>query len=256
MIKKTFIRPKITYEAMKIDKLELTGATIRLYVGIENKNNINMELSSIKNVVSLEGNNVLENIINDKVFIKAKDKTIVEFPVDLSFLGLKDNLKSIWKKQKIEYHVETTMMLHSIIGDIPIKIKYDDVINLPPIPDLKIEDVKVDKMGFAEMKMVFFVRVVNNKKIQLKVKDLTYDVNFNEFEIAKGTMDTVKTVIDSNDLLLEIPVNVQFLSFKRSITDMMKKGEINYDIHIYLNINSTYGDYILPMDKKGTAKLY
>lgn len=111
-------------------------------------------------------------------------------------------------------------------------------------------------MGFTEINMVFSVRILNNDKIKLNINELNYEVFFNAFEIAKGKMDSVKNPANKNDLLLDIPVKLQLLSLKKSITDMMKKGEINYDIHLHINVNSAYGDYILPLDKTGTTKIY
>jgi len=263
MFNKVFIKPKLTYEAMKIDRLEITGATVRLYLGIDNKNNMSFEIINMEHVVSLEKNKVLETVMTDRVHIKAREKTIVEFPVDISFLGLKDNVKNIWKNQKIEYQVQSTLLLNTALGKIPLKIKFEDVINLPPFPDLKIEDVKVEKMGFTETNMIFKIRVINNDKIKLNVNELSYEILLNDFEIAKGNLDTPKNEKDNEkdkkdnkDIVLEIPVNMKLLSLKRSITDMLKKGEINYDVHIHMNVNSTYGEYILPLDKKGTKKLY
>ena len=261
LLKKAFIKPKITYEGMQIQQIELTQATILLSLGIDNRNNMDFDITQMEHTVSLGTNRVMETIIKDRVFIKAMGKTIVQFPVDISFLGVKENLIELWKQKNIPYHVTSRLIIESGIGKIPLKFKFEDVIKLPPIPDLTVDDIIIDNISFSNISMIFALRILNNDKIKLNIDELSYDVSFNGFQIAKGKLDTTsfsdfRQSDTDNSILLNIPVNMHLLSLKRSITDMMKNGQVIYNIHLHLKTKSEYGTYILPLDKSGTTKLY
>jgi LEA14-like dessication related protein len=260
LLKKTFKKPKVSYEAMKIESIDPAGASIRLFLGIDNENNMDLHIDHMDHIIYLEGNKILETTITDKVYIKPKDKTIIEFPLQLSFSGLKGNLLSIWNKKKIEYQVDSKVFIKSALGVVPFNLKYDEVLELPPLPDLSIEKIKIDNMSFSEIDIIVSVLIENNDKIKLDMKELDYEIYFNTMEIAKGKMDSPKKSIHvknkENKILLEIPVKMKLLGLKRSITDMFKKGEIDYKILINIKGNSAYGEYNLPLDKSGLTKIY
>src|SRR5512147_364412 len=74
--KKTFIKPKVSYESMLIEKIEPSGATVRLFLSIENKNNLDFNLSHMDHTVYLEGKKLFDTTVDDRILIKAHDKTI------------------------------------------------------------------------------------------------------------------------------------------------------------------------------------
>ncbi|MDH4200827.1 MAG: LEA type 2 family protein [Spirochaetia bacterium] len=256
MIKKSFKKPKLSYEGMMVEKLEPTGASIRLYLGVSNRNNIDLQVSKMTHVVYLEDVKLLETDIKDKINIKSREKTIVEFPLQISFLGLKKNIVNLWENKKIRYTINSSLMMNTVIGEFPLNIKYSDILELPPLPELKVKDVKMDSMTFSEVNMTVFLKILNNNKIQLALDNMEYEIYFNNFEVAKGHMEKIEFSKDKTDVDLAIPLKMRLLSVKRGVAEMLKSGEIQYNVHVLIKGNSTYGEYEIPFDTKGITKIY
>lgn len=274
LIKKSFVKPTLSYEAVKIEKWEPSGALIRLYLGIDNPNNLDFDLDSMKHVVYVGGKKIFETVIKDKVYIKPKDKTVVEFPISISFTGLQDSILEVWQQKALKYMVDSKVIFNTALGKLPVKIKFEDILKLPPLPELSIDHIKIDNMSFTEVNLILYVKISNNEKIKLDVEQMAYEIFLNDLEVAKGEMEpqlnfkedsgsTEKAANqkdppnkDQKQVLLPIPVKMKLLSVKKGVTELFKSGKINYEIHIKLKGKSVYGDYLLPLDKKGVTRIY
>jgi len=254
--KKMFQRPDVKIEKVTVESINYSGARILFFIKIDNPNKLGVRLSAIDYTFKLHNEQILSIALEKNINIKGRESTLVEIPVDISFLTLNSTIENIISLKNIDYQMDTRVLIDTSIGKIPFKLHKEDFITMPLIPELSVENVKVKEMNILSTSMIFYVKIKNNDKIQMDIDQFDYTLYMNDQEISAGKLEPDQVVIKENEITLPVPVNLKLMNLKESVMTMIQSGTIQYKLNINIYANSAYGKYKLPISKVGTAKIY
>ena len=254
--KKMFKKPTVAYEGFQLKHIDFAGTSLVFFLSVDNPNRVGLKIAKMQHALYLDGEKFLETEMDDAIYIKPNKRTVLEIPIQFTFSGFKKGLTYLLKTRLLPYELKSLITLDTPIGDIPVKIEKRGELELPPPPKIAVKKVKLRKMSFTDIDIVFYVVVKNNDEVNLKIANFSYSLDLNNSPISKGVVTTITKDNISKELHLEIPISLKILNLKRSIIKTIKSGKIDYELNMYLNMKSRYGAYIIPVEKRGTSKMY
>lgn len=78
--------PKLSFNALKLDKLTLTGANLKLSLKMNNPNVFSMILDKMQYDFKLNGLSIISGLSNKSMQMKEKGESIIDIPVSVDFL--------------------------------------------------------------------------------------------------------------------------------------------------------------------------
>ncbi len=78
--------PKISFGALRLDKLNLTGADLKLSLKLNNPNIFSMILSKMQYDFKINGLNIVSGLTEKSMQISEKGESMIEIPVSVDFL--------------------------------------------------------------------------------------------------------------------------------------------------------------------------
>jgi LEA14-like dessication related protein len=109
-------------------------------------------------------------------------------------------------------------------------------------PDVDIKDVQVENLGFFGMDLTFILAIDNPNFIGLTIKQFHYSLLVEDKVLARGTSAS-STSIKSRDVTeITIPATIEFSSISDSLSQVLEKEKINYELTGFVVIESPIGD--------------
>ncbi|MEK2688125.1 LEA type 2 family protein [Bdellovibrio sp. GT3] len=97
-------------------------------------------------------------------------------------------------------------------------------------PEIDLANIYFQNTTPLSTTMVFVLSVKNPNKIDLKVEELTYEVQLDQKEFAKATTDKLITIPAGQTSQVELPLPVSFLKAIDGITKVLSGQDVGYEI--------------------------
>jgi LEA14-like dessication related protein len=97
-------------------------------------------------------------------------------------------------------------------------------------PTVTFNTIKVKDMSLNEATAVFYFDVSNPNPMGGTLSRLTYDLAVNQKSIASGTADKGIQIPANGIKTVELPVSINYFDIIDSVTDLIEKKEIAYDL--------------------------
>lgn len=226
---------------------------------VENKNPIALDLAGLDYDFKIEGQSLVSGVTAKEIQLKANGTSPVQLPVTLKFDDLRKLPGELWDKDNLAYDLQTTFnIILPVIGNYAIPVSKQGELPVPKIPNIKIKDVKVNKLSFTSAELVAHVEVNNPNDFDMVVKNLNYQLNINQTKWGQGEVTKSSNIPKKGKGVIEIPVKLDLLSIGSAAATLLQKGS-SLEYHLTGNATVDTGielkGYDLPLDIKGTTSL-
>ncbi len=103
-------------------------------------------------------------------------------------------------------------------------------------PTVTFNTIKVKDMSLFNATAVFHFDVSNPNPVGGTLQDLTYDLTVNQKSIARGTADKGLHIPAKGSKTVELPVFINYFDIIESLTELITKNEIAYDLSGTFNL--------------------
>ncbi len=117
-------------------------------------------------------------------------------------------------------------------------------------PKAKLKSVKLSTCDFGGCELKFEVDIENPNSSDLKIDEVSYQVDLNEKPFTKGIVDNPPELKAKQNTLVLIPLRFEYSKFISSLGEFIKNRTINYS----LTGNVKVGFFNIPFAKKDTVK--
>ncbi|MES2763726.1 MAG: LEA type 2 family protein [Bacteroidota bacterium] len=156
---------------------------------------VNLSTSRIQYRIYIDTAMVIESSYDEKLNVASSDSITLDIPMEASMKRIVGILKE-FKRQHIDstdYRVEAEVYL-----DLPVagerRFDFKVVKRMPTviIPELKLADTDIKKLGFKESGVDMAFTVFNPNNYEIKLKDGHFDVKLDENLEMEGVMEDIK----------------------------------------------------------------
>jgi len=119
-------------------------------------------------------------------------------------------------------------------------------------PTVTFNTIKIKDMTIQDATAVFYFDVSNPNPVGGTLSSLNYDLDVNKKSIASGTANKGLQVPAEGTKTIELPVSINYFDIIDSVSDLIKKKEITYDLDgafNFMGFNLPYhtsGKFTLP----------
>jgi LEA14-like dessication related protein len=116
-----------------------------------------------------------------------------------------------------------------IVG-IPLISRCSSLGSLVNKPEVELESFELQDPSLTAATLVFSLRVINPNPFRLLVESLTYDLNLNQKDFAKGQLSESVSISGKDKGVVKLPVRIGYLKLFNSLYEMTEKGTVEYQL--------------------------
>ena len=257
---KTFIKPRVEMSSFQITDLtkEHTKATMKVL--IDNAAPLGFKADSLSYQIYMAGVEVMRSTYPKPIKLEANDSSLISLPVTIDNQKMLAKLKEF--KQKGTDSVEYTMkaQVHTdlpFFKDKPLNLTFSKKMPAYIMPDVKLVDTDLDKLGLNKTKMTDKVEIQNYNAMPYRFKQTAYRINLEGKEFAVGHIDTMINVPANGKTVLELPMEVTLKEgIKAGVKMLTKPEEVDYSFSFRTKLvdqkgNKTFQDSRMVMTGQG-----
>ncbi|MFC1502380.1 LEA type 2 family protein [bacterium] len=114
-------------------------------------------------------------------------------------------------------------------------------------PSLKYEKMTAKDVSLFQSTLLFHFTLTNPNPIGAKIRNIVYNIKFNDKEFAKGNLDKGVYLAARGSSDLELPVTVTYLDLFGTVADFLTSDQVRYDLSGSVGI----GPFDLPYHTEG-----
>lgn len=171
------LKPELSLVTVNVTDIDPDRVKMTVKAFLKNPSPIEVKTSRLDYRVLVDGTEVLNSSYTKPIVVRSSDSTAVELPMEVLSKPMKAVLKR-FKEQKIDSARYT--LLATLYADVPVagerEFNFDKTIRGPAfqIPDVKIEDINLEKFGLNESKIEAKLRITNPNTFPLKFENTRY----------------------------------------------------------------------------------
>ena len=168
------LKPELSVATVNVTDIDPDRIKMTVKAFLKNPSPIEVKTSRLDYRVLIDDIEVLKSSYTKPIVIRSSDSTAVELPMEVLSKPMKDVLKR-FKEQGIDSARYT--LLATLYADVPIagerEFSFDKTVRGPAfqIPDVKIEDINLDKFGLNESRIEAKLRISNPNTFPLKFEN-------------------------------------------------------------------------------------
>ena len=249
----TFLqKPQITLEDVSVTNISLLEATMVFHYKITNPNPIGAKLDNIAYTLTFNDKEFVKGNLDQGIQIKAAGSEIVELPITINYLELFQSVAGFIQAETIDYQIFGS----AGVGLITIPYSKRGVFNVPRIPKVSMNKVRLSSITLLGASLVFSLDLSNSNPFTLSLSGLEYRIKLGGTEFAQGTTANIASLSENGKTTIEIPLNVSFLKLGKSAYTLLTQGSCNYEISGNLKVNSSkIGEQSFPFQKIGEVPI-
>lgn len=242
--------PEVHFKGMHLGDISLFDATPVFTFELINFNPMGLNIRNMTYNLKINDRKFVKGVTGQDLRVKAAGSETVELPITFNFMDLYESLSEFQSAETAAYDLSGT------IGVGPFNIPYhaDGEFDIPKLPEISVEGVRVDRFTTAGASLVFDLRLKNENSFSLNPKGLDYSVKLAGKEMVEGSVQEIGPISDQGATRLQIPLKVDFMKLSRTVLSAIRESAADYEITGRLNFDvaGRWGQSV-PFEKAGVV---
>jgi LEA14-like dessication related protein len=192
--------------------------------------------------------------------LKARQNTVVEVPVSVTWEGLYNTFRSLKDAGSAEYRVDLAFTFDlPVIGGKTWNLSHSGQIPLPKIPALAFRGIRVKTLSLSRIEFELSLEVENRNGFAMKVEELAYSLTVNNTPWAQSQVPPGTLLEAGKKTVIPVTFSLNALSMVSEITGIVTRGtEVVYTCGGGMKLGSDFPGLPpldLPFSFSGNTKL-
>jgi LEA14-like dessication related protein len=126
----------------------------------------------------------------------------------------------------------------------------------PQKPEVKVHDVKIEKISFSEAELLFDLAVKNPNNIAFTLNSIAYDVHIENKPFISGTQEEELKIAARGETLVPVPVTFVYRNLYDTVLSLRGKEDAAYELSFVFSFDvPALGSVTVPVTRKGEVPL-
>ena len=183
------LRPRLEMSTVTITNIDDNAIDMTVRMLIDNPLPVGFRAKRLNYTILMANTPIVEDSYEKPIEIKSGDSTFVTLPMKLLVQKLGTVLKTLDKKDvdSTTYTVRSTFDLDvPILGERTFKTTINKRLPTVYLPEIKIEDIDLGKVGLKRADVATKVSIINKNKFPLNITDTHYSITIDGKQISEG----------------------------------------------------------------------
>lgn len=244
---------QISLEARQIQDLGLSGLSLVFYASINNNSRSDYFLSGYEYRFVVNQKEYIrlttpqENIIK----IDAAGRTILSFPLKITYAHLFQALEGIEDEEKILCYLTGTMSFSDGMrerGKLPFAFSGEFPIFKKP--DIEFLSLHIRDLTIGGADLNFEVRFMNRNGFELLVDRISYHIELGEYPIGEGEISGDKNISSHSEKDFSLPLLLNFFEVSKDVYSLLHQPSSLCRFFGELKVRTIWGALDIPFDEK------
>ena len=244
---------QISLAARQIQDLGLSGLSLVFYASINNTSRSDYFLSGYEYRFVVNQKEYIRLVSSQDNIIKidASNRTILSFPLKITYAHLFQALEGIEEEEKALCYLTGTMTFSdgerergklpfAFSGEFPIFKK----------PDIKFLFLQVNDLTIGGADLNFKVRFENRNGFELLVDRISYILELGENPIGEGEISGDKSINSHSEKDFSLPLLLNFFEVSKDVYELLRQPSFICRFFGELRVRTIWGALNIPFDKK------
>ncbi|MDR1618638.1 MAG: LEA type 2 family protein [Treponema sp.] len=255
-----FREPSLSLVSVNIAGMDFTGADLVCRVDVDNPNAFTIPFPRIEWEFFVNANSFVSGAGGGGGPLKARQHTVVEVPVSVTWEGLYGAFQSLRNTEDAEYRIDLAAAFDlPAIGGKTWKLSHTGQIPLPKVPSIAFRGLKVKTLSLSRIEFELALEVENGNSFAMKVEELSYSFAVNGTPWVQGGAPAGTVLGAGKKTVIPVTFSLNALSMVTEITGIIARGtEVAYACGGGMKLGSDLpglGPLDLPFDFSGKTKL-
>ncbi len=204
--------PRFTMRQMNISDIGPDAMTVTVSTGIANPLPVTFRARELAYRVFIANREVVADAWKKPITVKANDSVQLTLPVRVLYKRLEDVLKTLDKKDidSTDYRMEATFQTDvPIAGNKFVKIVVNRKLPTFYIPEAKVQDIDLGKLGLKRTDVAVTMRVVNKNKFPFYMSHSHYSVTIAGKLLADGEQASPILIRKQDITVYKLPITIK-----------------------------------------------
>ncbi len=208
----TFIKPRLVMGGIQIKNMDKERIEADVSVLIDNPAPIGLKADSLSYRLFIGGTEVMRSTYAKSIKLAANDSSQITLPVTIANERLVKTLKSLEQRgvDSTDYTVKARLYADvPLLRNQPLDIEISRKLPLFRLPEAKIIDTDLDKLGLNQTKMTVKAEITNRNVFAFVLRDTRFRLTLNGEEFTEGAVPGVINIPARGKAVVELPVELQ-----------------------------------------------
>ena len=206
-------KPSVSVVDMKITGMTLQDIELTADVEVENPNSVGVDLSSYSYSLDINESNFVSGSEQRGLNIGAKNSSVVQVPVTLTFSELLQTFQSVRDQDESDYKFAASFGFDlPILGTVEVPVEYSGKIPVVKQPSISLANFSIESISMTGADLLVELDVQNPNAFQLMVDDLNFDLEVNGLRSFSGNISETINIDSKSAQTVKLPFNISFLN--------------------------------------------
>jgi LEA14-like dessication related protein len=206
-------KPSLSVVDMNITGLTLQDIELTADVEINNPNNVGIDLSSYSYALDINNTNFAAGDEQRGMTIKAKNRSIIQVPVTLTYTELLQTFQSMKDRDESDYNFSADFGFDlPVLGTVNVPVQYNGKIPVVKKPGVSLNRFSVENLSLTGADLLVELNIQNPNAFQLMIDDLNFDLEVNGLRSFSGTIEDDINIDGKSAQTIQLPFNISFLN--------------------------------------------
>ncbi len=245
-------KPSASISGVKLQSLNLDGATLLFDVDVANPYSVPLPLVNLGYALASKGNKFLEGAANVQGTIPAKGSRTLQVPATVAFNNLMKTVSGITPGSVVPYTADLSLAVDAPgVGPLTLPLRKEGELPVPTVPSVDLKSIEWKSLDLNKAEAVLNLNVGNNNKFPLDLSKLAYDLSLGDKKVAAASVANSAKFRAGGSADLAIPISIKPIELGLGALQMLGGKGGGYKIAGSLTGNTPFGPLELPYEKAG-----
>jgi len=191
--------PVVSLYSTELVKINFSGAQLLCKVQVENPNIFDIPFPEVGWEIFINTNSFISGVIKNDHHLKARNKVIVDIPVNLEYIDLLNAFSSLFGRSQIDYKIALAVKFAiPVLGDKVWRYEPSGTVPLPQIPKLSAPVFRVERTTSSMVEFFVSVNIENPNAFELPPPRISFNYQVNNTSFIQNTITNRTSIAASS----------------------------------------------------------
>jgi len=267
-VKEGIRQPTVTFRAVAVETLDLTGTRLGFEFLLENANPFPVAVAGVDWRFEVDGAVIAQDRLPGGAVVPASASLPIRFPVQIEFAALPDSaVRMAVAGGGAHYRLSGTAALSraadaagSVVpaslpapapeqAPVVLPFAYEDKLEMPRPPDIAVEGIGIDGSALTQLSLSLRIRVENPNPFPLPSGNVSFGVTLAGSSVVNADARTLGALPARGKTVLVVPVALSLGRAGHAFVQITRGRPVEAAVHGEVNL----GGFVAPIGFVGTV---
>jgi len=245
-------QPEVSLSDAHINSISLADVQLAFDLDVKNPNPMGVSMKGLSYKLQLQDKKLFDGALSERLHIGANDTSRVTLPFTLRYEDIYGSLLALRDNKELRYEISGM----ADFGLIRLPYSKSGVLSLPKLPDISIESIRINKLGFTGAELAVALNVGNDNSFPIRLNGLDYNLKLADASLIKGSSAAPLSVDANKKGQMVLNMSLNYAQIGSLLQTLRSSSSMPVEFNSQMKLPGLKGETQLPYEWKGEVPLF